>query len=310
MGYSHQTFTSGQVLLAAQAQQIEVNIRDHVHGFSGVSAIGLAWTVGSATTARAVTSADIGSMIECFGDLQLSFLPAAQLGSLFSVSFYNAGSQRVVLAAAAGETIGPDGKSFFVLTPKCSINVYGHGVSPLQMFGETVGQFTLADIDMNTGGYAAGAVVKSVQNIDIPYLFPGDFDFYELRISDYLGPPIANGIPCLQLSVDSLSSVLTGGMANTMITASSFIALASVVISSNQYLQGSAFFRNPGTSGSAITVRTKYYSRGAAGALNPNPVLDNVGMASMAGILNGLRIVTASLGLILGGNASLIGWRY
>lgn len=37
MAYSFQTFTVGQVLMAAQTNQIEVNIRDHVHGVAGVA---------------------------------------------------------------------------------------------------------------------------------------------------------------------------------------------------------------------------------------------------------------------------------
>lgn len=37
MAYSFQTFTVGQVLTAAQVSQIEINIRDHVHGAASVS---------------------------------------------------------------------------------------------------------------------------------------------------------------------------------------------------------------------------------------------------------------------------------
>ena len=37
MAYSFQTFTVGQVLTAAQTNQVEINIRDHVHGVDGVS---------------------------------------------------------------------------------------------------------------------------------------------------------------------------------------------------------------------------------------------------------------------------------
>ena len=36
MAYSFQTFTVGQVLTASQMNQVEVNIRDHVHGVAGV----------------------------------------------------------------------------------------------------------------------------------------------------------------------------------------------------------------------------------------------------------------------------------
>lgn len=42
MAYSFQTFSVGQVLTAAQVNQLEVNIRDHVHGTAGVSVISAA----------------------------------------------------------------------------------------------------------------------------------------------------------------------------------------------------------------------------------------------------------------------------
>lgn len=41
MAYVFQTFTVGQVLTAAQMNQVEVNVRDHVHGQNGVSAVNL-----------------------------------------------------------------------------------------------------------------------------------------------------------------------------------------------------------------------------------------------------------------------------
>lgn len=62
MAYSYQTFTFGQVLTAAQMQQVEINIRDHVHGTSSVVRIpadgvnsGLGWRQELASTV--VTSA-------------------------------------------------------------------------------------------------------------------------------------------------------------------------------------------------------------------------------------------------------------
>lgn len=39
MSYLFQTFTVGEVLAAAKLNQVEVNIRDHVHGVAGVSAL-------------------------------------------------------------------------------------------------------------------------------------------------------------------------------------------------------------------------------------------------------------------------------
>jgi hypothetical protein len=57
MSYSFQLFSVGQILTAAQQNQVEANVRDHVHGQSGVSD----WHVGvqdaGATDAYAVTVA-------------------------------------------------------------------------------------------------------------------------------------------------------------------------------------------------------------------------------------------------------------
>lgn len=55
MAYSFQTFTVGQVLTAAQMNQVEVNIRDHIHGQNGVSAMGLSAAQVKATSVHQYT---------------------------------------------------------------------------------------------------------------------------------------------------------------------------------------------------------------------------------------------------------------
>lgn len=58
MAYSFQTFSVGQVLTAAQVNQIEVNVRDHVHGVGGVVSIGHLFSAGTGTA----TSGPMGSV--------------------------------------------------------------------------------------------------------------------------------------------------------------------------------------------------------------------------------------------------------
>lgn len=296
--YVYQTFTSQQILTGAQAQQCEVNIQTHQHGVGSVQAIGLAWPVGSLTASRGISADDNNLMFECYGDLNASFFPAAQLSSLFSATFVNCASGRVALLAAPGEFIGPS--SQFVLTPKASVNVYCAGKSPLGLFGQTVGPFTLADFYFS---------VSSMQSADVPYLFPGDFDFYHLIISDVvMGTP---DVPCLYLSIDSLSSLLIGGMRNTIGAGSSAILFDTVTMQSNQFLMAKVFFSNPANSGAAIYFDVERRRRTGTTGLNPAEITNNTGAASLAGILNGIRFSTESGGFnSTTGHIEFYGWRY
>ena len=65
MAYSFQTFTLSQVLTAAQMNQVEVNIRDHVHGAAGVVTLS---TAGYA--AASVDQAAIGASVVGQGELK------------------------------------------------------------------------------------------------------------------------------------------------------------------------------------------------------------------------------------------------
>lgn len=63
MAYSFQTFAVGQVLTAAQISQTEVNIRDHVHGQDGVSAVHGSMTIlGSGLAVGSVAPVGLGTV--------------------------------------------------------------------------------------------------------------------------------------------------------------------------------------------------------------------------------------------------------
>ena len=55
--YSFQTFSVGQVLTASQMNQVEVNVRDHLHGRSGVLAQNFTSSDQTITSAGALTIA-------------------------------------------------------------------------------------------------------------------------------------------------------------------------------------------------------------------------------------------------------------
>lgn len=60
MAYSFQTFSVGQVLTASQMNQVEVNIRDHLHGTSSVLALGHTFNNPSYTEQTLTDGATIG----------------------------------------------------------------------------------------------------------------------------------------------------------------------------------------------------------------------------------------------------------
>ena len=66
MAYNFQTFSIGQILTAAQMNQVEESIRDHIHGTAGVSAVstfvnltGHVTSVGNAAVLGSFTSAQL-----------------------------------------------------------------------------------------------------------------------------------------------------------------------------------------------------------------------------------------------------------
>lgn len=191
MAYSYQTFTNSQVFTSAQAQQIEVNIRDHVHGANGVTGAGLTWIYDSKTAAFTIAASDAGKLFNVAGDFDVSFISAVTLGQNWACTFKNTGSGRVAIKPFGSQTI--DGSSLYALTPNEGINVWSDGAN-LNTFGHTNGAFKLFE------EYYPG----SRGNVDIKKIWPGDFKYYELYISDCLKS--ANDRIWLRVSVDSAST--------------------------------------------------------------------------------------------------------
>lgn len=167
MPYIYQTFSSGQVFTKGQAQQVEDNVRDHVHGRDGLGAAGMSFNPSSATSTFTVTQTNAAQNIDCSGAFQVNFNSAATLGSSFGAGFTNIGSGRVVLAAAAGQFIGPS--SLFVLTPGEFVGVGSDGAR-LKLFGKTTGEFLLHE-ELFTG---STAFIRTTQ-------FPWFNDFDQFR---------------------------------------------------------------------------------------------------------------------------------
>lgn len=201
MAYSYQTFNSGQVLTGGQAQQMEDNVRDHVHGKDGVVAAGASWQVTSRGSALTVASTDVGKLYECYGDFTVTFPTAGSLGGSFATAFKNMGSGRIALTAASGQWI--EGNSLYALTPGESVIAQSDN-SNLMLVGAQHGFVRLMRVLVG---------VSSVENIDLTHLYPGDFAHYSVMCKLNQA---ASAVPSITVSNDSGSSFLASGYTTTM----------------------------------------------------------------------------------------------
>jgi hypothetical protein len=154
MPYVFQTFAVGQVLTAAQQNQVEANVRDHVHGQSGVSD----WHVGvqdaGGTDAYAVTvapapAAYVTGMTVVFKANTANSGPATlNVNSLGAVTIKKFKDQDLVdnnIKAGGWHVVVYDGTSFQLLS---ALNA---GV-------------TVADLSKATGSAAVGANTRFAVN--------------------------------------------------------------------------------------------------------------------------------------------------
>lgn len=202
MTYAYQTFSSGQVLTGGQAQQIEDNVRDHVHGKDGVGATGIAFQVSSRGAAFSVVSTDAGKLIQCYGDFPITFPTAGSLGGSFGSTFKNCGSGRVALNAASGQYI--EGNSCYALAPGEQVTAQVDVQNQLQLIGAQHGIVRLARFIQG---------VSSFGDIELKHCYPEDFQRYHIRARPVMN---ASGIFNCTISLDSGSSYLASGYSTSM----------------------------------------------------------------------------------------------
>lgn len=198
MAYTYQSFTSGQIFTGAQAQQIEDNIRDHVHGLGGVVAAGASWVTTSTAVAFSIASTDAGKLFKCFGDYSVSFAAAATLGANFGAAFVNCGSGRVQLTAVSGQFIHQH--SYYALAPGEGVIVSSDGTEL-----EVVGASDRVRLQRVT-------LAGSAANITLDRLYPDDFRGYEIVGSFH---QTATGEVTFRVSVDSGGSYLATGYSDS-----------------------------------------------------------------------------------------------
>lgn len=295
MAYAFQTFGSGQVLTKGQEQQVEDNIRDHVHGQNGVGAAGLNWAVGSATSSFQAVASMSGTLWQVAGDFTITTDAPATLGKGWAQTYVNIGSGRIVIKPGAG-TID-NGNSQFVLTPGCQINAFSDGAN-INLFGQAVGWFTLF----------RKIVASSLHFVTIDKLFPGDFNLYEIRADDVL---ISSGHDYFKafVSNDSGSSFTVAGYQHDTVGDTVNLAFTQSVVTSNQMLQMSAVFTNNAVAAAPIFFDTYNVTRGNSGALNPNAVVFEHAAAPITSTFNALQVLPGSRGFMTAGTISLRGRR-
>lgn len=298
MAYAFQTFTSGQVLTKGQEQQTEDNVRDHIHGQLGVGPAGLNWAVSSATGAVSAVSSMSGQLWELAGDFTVSFAAAATLGTGFAQTFVNIGSGRILLSPNGSQLI--DETSFFVLTPKASINVLSDGAN-LKLFGQTRGWFPLWSIDVAQAG-------GSLQFVICDKMFPGDFKMYQFRVDDVI---ISSAVSVFKafVSEDSGSTFTTAGYSHGVDADTAFMRLSNASPTSNQLLQAYGFFTNRAAAGVGLFFDTYSVERGVSGALNPQALGDETIAAPVSNIINAMKFMPSSRAYMTQGKIAVLGLR-
>lgn len=202
MAYAYQTFSSGQIFTASQAQQIEDNIRDHRHGLNGVAAAGAAWTTVSKGATFSIASTDAGTLFKCWGDFNIDFATAATLGANFGAAFVNAGSGRVALVANSNQWI--NGNSLYSLTPGEGVIVTSDGTEL-----DVLGGLNRARL------FYYEQTATSLATIPVTRLYPGEFHHYVMNIQPILTTPGDGSNTGFRISTNSGSSYQTANYSNS-----------------------------------------------------------------------------------------------
>ena len=291
MAYVRQTFVASQILTAAQVNQIETNIADHVHGQSGVAGAGMSIRRTAKTAAFTVQASDIGSLFDCTGaPYTVDFDSAATLGTAFAAQIKNsAQSNAIYLDANGTQTI--DGRSGYLLAPQESVLIYSDG-SNLGVFGEhdpvTLLSLTLpnswAQYDVTVSGFA------------------DHFTEYDFMLTGWtVGAALQVR---LRISVDSGATYMTAGYDNSALgAATTYIAFMNAGTSTGETgWLGARYNRST----SAIRPVFNTYNGKGVSALSDS---QNTNFASTNSgyVVHGLRLYT-SASYVIGGQFVLRGY--
>jgi len=291
MAYVRQTFVASQILTAAQVNQIETNIADHVHGQNGVAGAGMSIRRTAKTAAFTVQASDIGSLFDCTGaPYTVSFDSAATLGTAFAVQIKNSAQSNAIFLDPNG-TQTMDGRSGYLLCPLESVLVYSDG-SNLGVFGEhdpaTLLSLTLPnswaqyDVDLRT--------------------FADHFTEFDFMMTGWTAGAALQ--VRARVSVDSGATYLTTGYDNSALgTPTGYIAFHDAnTTGGNTGWLGARYNRS---TPSIWGVFNTYNGKGVS-ALSDSRVT-NFARAQSAAVFHGLRLYT-SASYVIGGQFVLRGY--
>ncbi len=196
MAYSFQTFSFEQVLTSAQVNQIEVNIRDHIHGRDSVGKVGLSWPRTAKTGTFTAVAADVGEIFDVTsGTFTIDFDAAATLGAGWAITIANTGSGKVTLDPNGAETI--DGKTTLDMPAGRDLTVWSDGTN-LHTFASGSGQIVLLQ----------SQEASADSSLDFTTLIDTTFASYVL-VGAALNPATDAQNIRIKLSDDALSTFLT-----------------------------------------------------------------------------------------------------
>jgi len=179
LAYAFQTFSFEQVLTSAQMSQVEVNVRDHIHGRDSVSKTGISWPRTTKTANFTAVAADIGELFECTtNSFIVNFAAAATLGVGWAVTIANTGSGTITLDPNGAETI--DGVATIGMGGGSTLTVWSNGTN-LYTYASGGGAHELLERQ----------VPSAVASVD---LTEGIFANYDAIVVDYILRPATNGV--------------------------------------------------------------------------------------------------------------------
>ena len=195
--YSFQTFSFEQILTSSQMAQVEVNIRDHVHGRNNVLKTGVSFPVTDKTGAFTAVAGDVGEMFNCNGTFTITLTAAATLAAGWSIGITNDGSGTITIDGDGAETI--DNAATITVDADKSVLLYctgvefftigGGGGNTWNIIGTAVASasasLTITGIDDTYGLYGIGlSDLVSASNQVLPWLRCGAGSI-DSGVSDY-----------------------------------------------------------------------------------------------------------------------------
>jgi hypothetical protein len=172
MAYAFQIFSFEQVLTSAQMNQVEVNVRDHVHGLNSVVKTGLSWPRSPQSAGFGLGVDDVGGLFELSGSFTITFSAAATLGNGWAVTLYNTDSGAITLDPNGAETI--DGSSTFTMKNGDSLVVYSDGANLQVIFLSRFGN--IRQDDLSTATQDVSTTLNTLTNLE--FSAAGAYGFY------------------------------------------------------------------------------------------------------------------------------------